>query len=68
MIPEDFIIEWRTVAPWESLGHVEQVLIISRALVDIYADGRLASKLAFRGGTALLKVHLAVIAHSRGGL
>ena len=58
MIPDDFILEWQAVAPWVSLGHVEQDLIISRALVQIFSDRQLAQKLAFRGGTALHKIHL----------
>lgn len=32
--------------------------MISRALVDIYSDPQLAAALAFRGGTALYKLHL----------
>jgi predicted nucleotidyltransferase component of viral defense system len=37
---------------------VEQDLIICRALVAIYTDGFLSSRLAFRGGTALHKLFL----------
>jgi hypothetical protein len=37
---------------------VEQDLVISRALVEIYAVPALAERLAFRGGTALYKLHL----------
>jgi predicted nucleotidyltransferase component of viral defense system len=37
---------------------VEQDLVISRALVEIFADPLLRSSFAFRGGTALYKVHL----------
>ena len=35
---------------------VEQDLVISRALVDLYSDDILARELAFRGGTALHKL------------
>jgi predicted nucleotidyltransferase component of viral defense system len=38
---------------------VEQDLIISRVLVEIFQDEYLASNLAFRGGTALHKLFLA---------
>ena len=36
MIPRDFILEWREQAPWPQDFQVEQDLIISRALVDIF--------------------------------
>jgi len=58
MIPEFAIQEWREKAPWSEDAMVEQDLIISRALVDIFNDDFLASKLAFRGGTALHKIYL----------
>lgn len=57
MIPRDFITEWREFAPWEQQYQVEQDLIISRALVEIYSNEFLRSRLAFRGGTALHKLH-----------
>jgi predicted nucleotidyltransferase component of viral defense system len=38
-------------------SQVEQDLIISRALVEIFWERELASALAFRGGTALYKLH-----------
>jgi predicted nucleotidyltransferase component of viral defense system len=58
MIPRDFITEWRAHAPWVQDFHVEQDLVISRALVAIFADPLLANCLAFRGGTAIHKLHL----------
>lgn len=58
MIPADFIVEWRDQAPWVQSSQVEQDLVISRALVEIFADDHLARALAFRGGTALYKLHL----------
>ena len=57
MIPTDFIIEWRKFAPWKSDAQVEQDLVISRALVEIFKSPTLSRKLAFRGGTALHKLH-----------
>lgn len=58
MIPRDFITAWRKAAPWVQDALVEQDLVISRALVDIYSRPVLAKALAFRGGTALYKLHL----------
>lgn len=58
MIPRDYISEWREHAPWPSDAQVEQDLVISRALVEIFRVPELARGLAFRGGTALFKLHL----------
>jgi len=58
MIPELFIEEWKSSAPWSGAHQVEQDLILCRALVEIYSEPVLAQRLAFRGGTALHKVHL----------
>lgn len=59
MIPADFIAEWREHVPWVQDSQVEQDLVISRALAEIFADDHLVRALAFRGGTALFKLHLA---------
>lgn len=58
MIPADFITEWRRVAPWPSNEQVEQDLIISRAIVEMYNREEVAERLAGRGGTALHKLYL----------
>lgn len=58
MIPRDYITEWRTQAPWVQDAQVEQDLVISKALVDIFSNPVLQDSLAFRGGTALYKLHL----------
>ena len=58
MIPRAHITAWRRTAPWSSDAQVEQDLVISRALVEIYSDSALSSSLAFRGGTALHKLYL----------
>ncbi|MBE0660225.1 MAG: nucleotidyl transferase AbiEii/AbiGii toxin family protein [Bryobacteraceae bacterium] len=58
MIPRAHITAWRRTAPWSSDAQVEQDLVISRALVEIYSDLTLSSSLAFRGGTALHKLYL----------
>ena len=58
MIPRDYISEWRAQAPWIEDFQVEQDLVVSRALVNIFSDATLARSLAFRGGTALYKLYL----------
>ncbi len=57
MIPADFISEWQTFAPWREPYQVEQDLIISRALVEIFSHPVVSENLAFRGGTALHKLY-----------
>jgi len=59
MIPAAQITHWRQTAPWASDDDVEQDLVISRAIVDIFANDYLRERLAFRGGTALHKLMLA---------
>lgn len=58
MIPRDYITAWRSQAPWAQDFQVEQDLALSRALVEIFSEPILADGLAFRGGTALHKLHL----------
>lgn len=57
MIPRDFITEWRDRAPWVLDRQVEQDLVISRALVELFSRQAIGDALAFRGGTALYKLH-----------
>lgn len=59
MIPFDFITEWRQIAPWVDDMQVEQDLILSRALVEMFSQTDVARSMAFRGGTALFKLFLA---------
>jgi len=58
MIPKPYIAKWQEHAPWKEFYQVEQDLVISRALVAIFADDFLRENLAFRGGTALHKLYL----------
>jgi predicted nucleotidyltransferase component of viral defense system len=58
MVVKSAIQQWREYAPWTDVAYIEQDLIISRALVAIFSDEFLASQLAFRGGTALHKLHI----------
>ena len=53
MIPTRFITQWRANAPWAFDRQIEQDLIISRALVELFNDPLIAESVAFRGGTAL---------------
>ena len=57
MIPAQNIVAWGNVVPWADQRQVEQDLIISRALVEIFSDAMLRDELRFRGGTALNKLH-----------
>ncbi|KAB2688937.1 nucleotidyl transferase AbiEii/AbiGii toxin family protein [Brucella tritici] len=57
MIPAQNIVAWGNVVPWADQRQVEQDLIISRALIDIFTDEVLREELRFRGGTALNKLH-----------
>ena len=58
MIPQAYITDWAQHVPWQTNEQVEQDLVISRALVEIFSDKLLAKSLAFRGGTALHKLYL----------
>ena len=64
MIPHDLITEWRQIAPWTQNYQVEQDLVICRALVDIFNHPVLGETLAFRGGTALFKLHMPAVRYS----
>ncbi|MFU8848165.1 MAG: nucleotidyl transferase AbiEii/AbiGii toxin family protein [Opitutales bacterium] len=59
MIPAAVITGWSQAHPWSTSAQVEQDLVLSRALVEIYQDPLLADALVFRGGTALHKLLLA---------
>ena len=58
MIPKAHITAWRARAPWLADAQVEQDLIISRAIVELFRVPEIASSLVFRGGTALYKLYL----------
>jgi predicted nucleotidyltransferase component of viral defense system len=58
MIPKPYIAQWQEHTPWTQFFQVEQDLVISRALVEIFSDEFLKENLAFRGGTALHKLYL----------
>ncbi len=56
MIPIAYLRDWSAHVPWPDLRQVEQDLIISRALCDLFACEPLQGKIAFRGGTAIHKL------------
>lgn len=56
MIPKKTLSEWRRIADWPLDDQVEQDLIISRALIKIFNNDYLKTRIAFRGGTALHKL------------
>ncbi len=43
MISKEFIQSWKDVAPWASDAQVEQDLIISRVLCELYSDQKIKS-------------------------
>ena len=56
MIPAAHIRQWTAHAPWPDPRQVEQDLIISRALCDLFGNDQLKGKVAVRGGTAINKL------------
>lgn len=52
MIPIAQITQWRQFAPWPDDIQVEQDLILSRIIVEIFSNPILAKELAFRGGNS----------------
>lgn len=56
MIPQSFLQDWSTKAPWPDFRQIEQDLIISRALCDLFNSPALRGTIAFRGGTAINKL------------
>ena len=58
MIPQANITAWRAQAPWADDAQVEQDLVLSRAVIELFSHGPLAGQIALRGGTALHKLIL----------
>jgi predicted nucleotidyltransferase component of viral defense system len=57
MIPRAHITAWRSQAPWPTDAQVEQDLVLTRALTEIFKVSAIAREVAFRGGTALHKLY-----------
>ena len=58
MLPEAYILQWQSSSAWSRLEFVEQDLILTRILIEIFNNHLLSSALSFRGGTALHKIFL----------
>jgi predicted nucleotidyltransferase component of viral defense system len=56
MISKRYVIQWRAKADWIADYQVEQDLVISRAILEIFSSEYLYNRLAFRGGTSLNKL------------
>jgi len=56
MIPYNTITAWGVTHPWVTREQVEQDLLLSKAIIDIYTNETLSGDLIFRGGTALHKL------------
>jgi predicted nucleotidyltransferase component of viral defense system len=56
LIPNAYLQAWSATAPWPDPRQVEQDLIISRALCDLFNTPALKGRIAFRGGTAINKL------------
>jgi len=58
MIPFNTITAWGVTHQWPSREQIEQDLLLSKAIIEIYKNERLSNELIFRGGTALHKIIL----------
>lgn len=58
MIPSMHIAHRRSKAPWGSNAQIEQDLVLTKAVIQLYSDPFLSSAFAFRGGTAMQKLFL----------
>jgi predicted nucleotidyltransferase component of viral defense system len=59
MLPDNIITAWAADHPWPARTQVEQDLLLSQAICEISNHSYLGDELAFRGGTALHKLHTA---------
>ncbi len=57
MLPGNVITGWAVDHPWPERRQVEQDLLLSRAICELANHPYLGQELAFRGGTALHKLH-----------
>jgi len=59
MVEQQYIKNWQEQqAPWKTIVQVEQDLVISRAIVEMFSDDLIRNSLVFRGGTALHKLYI----------
>ena len=60
MLPKAYIDQWKHYSTWQQNEFVEQDLILSKLLIDLFSSKLISEKLAFRGGTALHKLFLKI--------
>jgi hypothetical protein len=58
VIPEAYVTQWATGAPWPTRTQVEQDLLLSRLICEIANHPYLGEELVFRGGTCFHKLHM----------
>lgn len=58
MIPQANITAWRPHAPWADDAQVEQDLVLTRAVIELFSEPELKARIALRGGTALQKIFI----------
>ena len=58
MIPQGNITAWRASAPWADDAQVEQDLVITRAVIELFAESDVGGRVALRGGTSLNKLFI----------
>lgn len=58
MIPPQVLAAWRSQVPWRDDRQVAQDLILSLLAIRVAVHPRLATRLVWRGGTCLHKLHL----------
>ena len=56
MIPYNVITTWGVTHPWPTREQIEQDMLLSKAICDIFNNRVLVDELVFRGGTALNKL------------
>jgi predicted nucleotidyltransferase component of viral defense system len=54
------LAHWRTKTPWGPDAQIEQDLVLTKALIQLYSDQYLAEAFALRGGTAMQKLFFAL--------
>ena len=56
MIGPEMVTAWEAIAPWQNPAFVEQDLVLSRALVELFQIPLVRETCTLRGGTALNKL------------
>lgn len=56
MVPQAYFQAWTAIAPWPDFRRIEQDLIISRALYELFSAPALRERIVFRGSTAIDKL------------